>query len=35
MENLGKKMGITDVNITNKIYEIKENLGYNRYGRRD
>jgi hypothetical protein len=35
MENLGKRLGITDVSITNIIQEIEENIRYRRYRRRD
>ena len=35
MENLGKRSGITDVSIINRIQEIREIFKYRRYGRRD
>jgi hypothetical protein len=34
-ENLEKRSGITNVSITNRIQEIRENLRCRRYGRRD
>jgi predicted nucleic acid-binding Zn-ribbon protein len=35
MESLGKRLGITDASITNRIQEIEENLRCRRYHGRD